>query len=112
MTTLKRSLVVLVTSSATALVLAGCGGSVSIGEKTLAKAEVESQAAKQLAAEVNQPEPDVTCPGDLKAEVDATIECTLVAQGDTKEYPVTIKVTSVKDGTAVFAVEVGQAPTQ
>lgn len=112
MTPVKRALVLVATSCATALLLTGCGGSVSIGEKTVSKADVETQAAKQLAAEVNQPEPKITCPGDLKAEVDATLECTLVAAGATTEYPVTIKVTSVEDGTAKFAIEVGQAPVE
>jgi Domain of unknown function (DUF4333) len=112
MTTFKRALVLVATGCATALLVTGCGGSVSIGEKTISKSDVETQAAKQLAAEVNQPEPKVTCPDDLKAEVDAKLECTLVAQGATTQYPVTITVTSVQDGTAKFDIEVGQAPVE
>ena len=92
MTPVKRVLVVVATSSASAIFLSAC-----CGASTVPKADVEKQAAVQLAKEVDEPEPDVTCPDDLDAEVDATLECTLVAEGDTVEYPVTITVTSVKD---------------
>lgn len=112
MNSLQRVLVLVVSSGAAVLLASGCGASVSVGEKTIAKSEVETQAATQLAAQVNQPEPDITCPDDLKAEVDATMECTLVAEGDTTQYPVTITVTSVADGTAKFDIEVGQAPVE
>lgn len=112
MTTMKRALVLVATLGATALFAAGCEGSVSVGEKTISKSEVEAQAATQLAAQVDQPEPEITCPDDLKAEVDATMECTLVAEGETTEYPVTITVTSVEDGTAKFDIKVGEAPVE
>ena len=92
------------------LAFAGCKASVHVGGSEVAKADVESEAASQLAAKVNQPRPKVTCPRALSAKVGATVDCDLVAQGDTVKYPVHIVVDSVKDGTAHFRVEVGQAP--
>jgi hypothetical protein len=98
-----------VTATALVGVVAGC----SAGEKVLDKSYVETTTAKQLAAQVHQPVPKVTCPDDMPAKVGATMTCTLVAQGETTKYPVHIKVNSVNadKGTAQFSAEVGDAPS-
>jgi hypothetical protein len=99
-----RGLTLLATGCAGVLLLVGCGA------KVVSETTVEANVAKQLAAAVNQPTPKVDCPGDLDAKVGATYECKLTAQGDTDTYPVTVKVTSLKDGTARFSAVVGDAP--
>ena len=86
------------------LVAAACGAG------AVKEADVESAVAAQLAAETDQPEPDVDCPDDLDAEVGATMECDLTVEGDDAVYPVTVKVTSIEDGKANYSVEVGEAP--
>jgi hypothetical protein len=73
------------------------------------RAVVETQAAKVLAAETGQKLPRVKCPGDLNAKVGASINCTLTANGSTTKYPVKVTVTSIRNGTAHFNVQVGQA---
>jgi hypothetical protein len=88
-----------------------CSGSVSVGgANAVAKDKVEAQTAEQLAAKLNQPKPTITCPDDLKAEVGATLDCTLVAQGDTTKLPVHLEVDSVKDGDVHWQISVGNAP--
>ena len=90
----------------------GCSASVSVGTKSdLAKADVEAQTATQLAAKTNQPKPTITCPGNLAAKVGATMDCTLVAQGDTTQLPVHLTVDSISGGTAHWNIQVGAAPT-
>ena len=91
--------------AALALTLAGCSG-----EKQVAEAEVEEQAATQLAAQVNQPKPDIDCPGPLKAEVGATLDCVLTVQGDAQRFPVTVTATSIEGDKVNFDVQVGDAP--
>src|SRR5688500_13882681 len=86
------------------LVAAACGAG------AVKEADVENAVAAQLAAETDQPEPDVDCPDDLDAEVGATMECDLTVDGDDNVYPVTVKVTSIEDGKANYSVEVGEAP--
>ena len=103
-TALRRSAPLLLVAA----LLAGC----SSGDKTVDRADVEKEAATQLAAQVNQPEPDISCPDDLDAKVGATMECELSVKGDDAVYPVHIKVTSVKDGDAKFDVEVGDTPKE
>lgn len=100
--TSKRLLLILL--AGVALVAAACGADV------IEKAELESTVAKQLAEEADQPEPDIDCPGDLEAEVGATMECDLTVEGDDDVYPVTVKVTSIEDDKANYSVEVGDAP--
>ena len=87
-----------------ALVTAACGAG------AVKEADVESSVAAQLAEETDQPEPNIDCPGDLDAEVGATMECDLTVDGADAVYPVTVKVTSVEDGKANYSVEVGEAP--
>lgn len=97
-----------------AVAMAGGVVACSAGEDVLDQSYVETTVAHQLAEQVNQPVPTVTCPGDLEAKVGATMECTLVAKGETTKYPVHVEVTSVNtdDKTAKFSAEVGDAPSQ
>ncbi len=88
----------------------GCEASIGT-TKAVDKAEVERAAATQIAAKANLPKPTITCPDDLDAEVGATLECLLVAPGDTAKLPVHIEVTRVtSDGTAQFDISVGDGP--
>lgn len=90
-----------------AIGLAGC----SFGEKEVSEAEIEEQVATQLAAQVTtQPKPDIDCPGPLKAEVGATLDCVLSVQGEPDRYPVKVEVKSVEDDKATFDIEVGNEP--
>ncbi len=65
----------------------GCEASIGT-TKAVDKAEVERAAATQIAAKANLPKPTITCPDDQDAEVGATLECLLVALGDTAKLPV------------------------
>jgi hypothetical protein len=87
---------------------AGCGDDTN----TVSQAEVEQQAAAELAAAVGADEPNISCPGDLEAEVGATMECDLSVEGDDAVYPVYVEVTSVEGDTANFSVEVGDQPKE
>jgi uncharacterized lipoprotein len=98
-----RTLALAVAVAAGGLIVAGCSTS-----NTVDKADVESQAEEQLAAQVDADvTPDVSCPDDLDAEEGATMECELTVEGDDTVYPVSIEVTSVEDDTANFSIEVG-----
>lgn len=90
--------------------LTGCKASVHFGTSEVSKSEIESQVATQLAAKVNQPEPKVTCPSGLKAKVGASIDCELVAQGDTDVYAVHVVVDTVKSGKVHFNATVADTP--
>ena len=57
--------------------VAGCGGSVSVGND-VSQAEAEKQAATVIAEDVGVPVsevPPIKCPGDLKAEVGTVMNC-------------------------------------
>jgi hypothetical protein len=92
-----------------AALFSACSASVSIGTGEVPQATVQTQVARQLAAETQQPIPTVTCPGGLTAKVGATIDCTLRPKGATTTYPVHVTVNSVTNGTAHFFAQVGQA---
>lgn len=83
--------------------LAGCSaGSVSAEDAAeLAEDQLEQQVGDR---------PDITCPEDLPAEVDATIECELTAEGLDGTYGVTLTVTSVEDSTVNFDIQVAEEP--
>jgi hypothetical protein len=99
-TLIRRALVPL---AGAALLLSACGGGV------IEEADVEASVAAELAAQLDQPEPNIDCPGDLKAEVGATMECELTVDGDDETVlPVAVKVKSIEDGTANYSVEVGE----
>jgi hypothetical protein len=90
--------------------MTACSGTVTVGgTPQVAQSDVESQVAAQLAAQTSQPLPKVTCPSGLPAKVGSAIDCTLVAQGSTTQFPVHVTVTSVNNGTAKFDAQVGQA---
>jgi hypothetical protein len=80
-----------------ALTLTGCGSSIEQGE-------LESQVASALEAETGV-SPEVRCPGDLDAEVDASTECTATEPGSGREFTYRITVTAVEDGRASFDIE-------
>lgn len=74
------------------LLVAGCSGSVGIGEDVLYKADVEHDSAIALANSTGLPVPDVSCPDDLEAKVGATERCTLTdSKGNTLGVTVTVK---------------------
>ncbi|MGY1624593.1 DUF4333 domain-containing protein [Geodermatophilus sp. SYSU D00965] len=82
---------------AAALALTGCGSSIEQGE-------LESQVAAALEGETGV-SPEVSCPGDLDAEVDASTECTATEPDTGREFTYRITVTSVDDGRAAFDIE-------
>lgn len=91
------------------LTLAGCSGSVSVGGGSVDQADLEQQVSDQLEAQVGQAPDDVSCPGDLDAEVGTTMRCTLTAGGE--EIGLTVEVTEVKDSTVLFDITVDDAPS-
>jgi hypothetical protein len=66
--------------------------------------ELESKVASAIEAEFGVA-PEVSCPGDLEAEVDATTQCTATDPDTDEEIELKITVTSVEDGTAQFDIE-------
>lgn len=94
------------------LTFAGCKASVKVGADEVSEAAVEEQASLQLAKQVGHTPPDIDCPGPLKAEKGATIECVLSVRSEPTRYPVTITVTSIDKGTenANFDIKVGEKP--
>jgi hypothetical protein len=98
-----------VAAIASAAVLSACDASVSAGSGEVSQSTVQSEVARQLAAETQQPTPTVSCPGGLKATVGATVDCTLTPKGKTTRFPVHVTVISIAGGTAHFSAQVGQA---
>jgi hypothetical protein len=76
--------------------LTACGS--SIGQDELEK-QVSSTLESQFGVAA-----DVSCPGDLDAEVDATTECTATDPDTGERIGLRITVTSVEDGTANFDI--------
>ena len=76
------------------LVLAACGGPIDRGE-------LEAQVAGALESRSGVAA-EVSCPGDLDAEVDAVTECTATDPDTGEETAWRIVVTSVEDGTIQF----------
>jgi hypothetical protein len=97
---------------ASAGLLVGCSasGTVGIGSNVVSKATVEHNVAKQLAAEVHQPLPKISCPGDLQARIGTKMTCVLTPQGANARYDVTVKVSSLKNGIAHFTAQVANQP--
>jgi len=80
--------------AAAVLAVAGCSGSVSINqEKTVAKADVADQISTKVNEKAGHKPQSVTCPGDLKAAVGASLDCQMTDNGQT--YGVNVTVTSV-----------------
>ena len=85
--------------AAAVLAVAGCSGSVSINqEKTVAKADVADQISTKVNEKAGRKPESVTCPGDLKAAVGASLDCQMTYDG--QPYGVNVTVTSV-DGDRV-----------
>ncbi|MGY1633442.1 DUF4333 domain-containing protein [Geodermatophilus sp. SYSU D01186] len=82
---------------ALALGLTACSSAIEQGE-------LENQVASAIEAEFGVA-PDVSCPGDLEAEVDASTQCTATDPETEEEIELKITVTSVEDGTAQFDIE-------
>lgn len=89
----------LVATTATVLLAAGCSITSSIERD-----ELEQEISTQLENEVGVAPDDVECPEDLDSEVGATVVCVLTAGED--ELDVTVEVTSVEDGRALFDIAV------
>ena len=100
---MSRALRALLVLPALAFGLAACG------TPTLSADDVAKGAEDALEKQVGQ-RPDVTCPDDVEAKVGNETRCTLTAEGLDGEYGVTVTITSVKDGTANFDVQVDSQP--
>lgn len=77
--------------------LAACSSSIAQGE-------LETQVAGTLESQFGVAA-DVSCPGDLEAEVDAATECTAVDPASGEEIALRIVVTSVEGDTAEFDIQ-------
>lgn len=84
--------------SLAAATLAGCSAG------AMSQADVEDQISTQLTAQIGQTPDDVKCPGDLKAEVGASMTCVLTAGTDTVD--VDVKVTEVDGSNVKFDIQV------
>lgn len=98
-------------TAAAVLALAAC--TVSVGTPSLSAAEVEEQATAALAESQGIPldeMPPMECPGDLPAEVGASMVCVLgdPTQGNT--YDVTITVETVDGDDVGFDISVADVP--
>ncbi len=103
-----RKALVISSAVAASVVLAACGGSVSVGTETVNQDELQTNVQEQLTKTVGKEAPPISCPDKLNAEVGATTTCTLT--DSTGTYDVTVKVTSVEDGTAQFDIQVAARP--
>jgi uncharacterized membrane protein len=93
----RRPAALLAAAPVLALALAACGSRVGQDElETKVASTIESQFG--VAAEVS-------CPGGVDAEVDATTECTATDPESDEEIRLKITVTSVEGGTAEFDIE-------
>lgn len=97
-----RLRVLLTILAGVSLALAVCGASV------LEEADIEAEAARELAATTGEDEPNIDCPGDLEAEVGKSMECELTVEGDDTVLPVTVTVTEIDGNNAKYEIEVGQ----
>ena len=107
---MRSSLVVLAVSAALASpALTECSFEASVGGAPAVDREaLEQKISDQLAEEVGRAPEEIVCPGDLDAEVDTTMECTLNDSGES--YAVAITVTSVDEDTeqVLFDIEVAE----
>ncbi|MFW3169748.1 DUF4333 domain-containing protein [Geodermatophilus sp. CPCC 206100] len=92
-----RRPVLLVAAPVLALAVSSCSS-------TVAQSELETQVADAL-EKATGVSPEVSCPGDLDAEVDATTECTATDPDSGEEFAYRITVTSVEDDQAEFDIE-------
>ena len=80
----------------------------SFGSLAVDKDKVAQEISDQLEGEVGRAPESVTCPGDLKGEVGATIRCKLEDAGVT--YGVEVKVTKVDGNDVKFDIKVDDEP--
>jgi hypothetical protein len=92
-----RRLLLLVAVPALGLGLSACSSSIE-------QDELERQVSSTIESQFGVAA-DVSCPGDLDAEVDATTECTAIDPDTGEKVGLRITVTSVEGDTADFAIE-------
>lgn len=76
--------------------LTACGSSIGQGE-------LERQVSSTIESRFGVA-PDISCPGDLDAEVDASTECTAIDPDTGEKVVLRITVTSVEGETADFDI--------
>ena len=91
-----RRLLLLAAATVLGMGLTACGSSIE-------QDELEKQVASTLESRFGVAA-DVSCPGDIDAEVDATTECTATDRGTGEEVGLRITVTSVEGDTANFDI--------
>jgi hypothetical protein len=103
-----RKLALTALIAAATLPLAACGGSISIGGKTLDNDQLQTQIGTELAksAGVKTSTVSVACPDGQKVEKGHTFTCTLTDKSVGKDY--TVKVTETNDSGKFDAVVVPQ----
>ncbi len=74
----------------------------SCGASTVTADDVEKQITSKLQGTDGSAPDSADCPGDLDAEVGATLTCTVTAGEE--EFEVEVEVTSVDDDTANFDI--------
>ncbi|MFB4421118.1 DUF4333 domain-containing protein [Streptomyces sp. QL37] len=91
---------------AAGLLLVGCSASVDVGssEPKMSADKLADTVAEKLAATMNRPKPDVTCPEDLAGKTGTTTRCTLTAD-DGSTLGVSVTVTSVDGDRIDFDIQ-------
>jgi Domain of unknown function (DUF4333) len=92
----RPSRLLLAAAPALGLGLTACSSSIEQGE-------LEAQVASTIQSQFGVAA-DVSCPGDLEAEVDASTECTATDPDTGEEIALRITVTSVEGDTANFDI--------
>ncbi|GAS95590.1 uncharacterized protein RMCC_2556 [Mycolicibacterium canariasense] len=87
---------------AAAVALAACSFSASVGDNTVSKDQVQNQISEKVTEQGGTKPASVTCPADLKAEIGATLDCTM--SDGSKDYGVNVTVTSVDGKTVNFDI--------
>lgn len=106
-----RFLAVIAPVAALGWLVAGCNAQVSIGgASSVPKHTVETEVATTLAQQAHQPDPNVVCPGDLRAKIGTVMYCSLSAQASTTVYPVKVQVVSISGSHVHFHITVSQTP--
>ncbi|HEX4557619.1 MAG TPA: DUF4333 domain-containing protein [Mycobacterium sp.] len=83
------------------LLMTGCSASVN-QEKAVAKTDVANQISDKVNEKAGHKPQSVTCPGDLKASVGASLDCQMTDGGQT--YGVNVTVTSVEGDKVNFDI--------
>ncbi|MFE4749238.1 DUF4333 domain-containing protein [Streptomyces mirabilis] len=107
MTTTRLSAATSILSAVAAgALLVGCSASAHVGTSTpkMSADKLATIVAEKLAATMNQPKPNITCPEDLAGKVGTTTRCKLTAK-DGSTLGVTVKVTSVQGDQINFDIK-------